>query len=65
MTNHVNLILVPKSENALQKAMKKISQRHTRRINFKKGWRGYLWQGRFASTPMDEAHTLQADVMWS
>jgi putative transposase len=23
-------------------------------VNFREGWRGYLWQGRFASFPMDE-----------
>lgn len=24
------------------------------------GWRGYLWQGRFASAPMDEDHLMAA-----
>jgi putative transposase len=24
--------------------------------NERQGWQGYLWQGRFASAPMDEAH---------
>ena len=24
--------------------------------NFRQGWRGHLWQGRFASFPMDDAH---------
>ena len=28
------------------------------RINFREGWRGYLWQGRFASVAMDEAHLM-------
>ena len=27
---------------------------YTRIINFREKWRGYLWQGRFASFPMDE-----------
>jgi putative transposase len=29
-------------------------------INFREGWRGYLWQGRFASFPMDDVWLLRA-----
>ena len=29
-------------------------------INFREKWRGYLWQGRFASFVMDEPHLLAA-----
>jgi putative transposase len=29
-------------------------------INFREGWRGYLWQGRFASFPMDEVWLMRA-----
>ena len=29
-------------------------------INFREGWKGYLWQGRFASFPMDEDWLLKA-----
>jgi putative transposase len=28
--------------------------------NFREGWRGYLWQGRFASFAMDERYLLRA-----
>ena len=28
--------------------------------NFREGWRGYLWPGRFASYVMDETHLLGA-----
>ena len=35
-------------------------RRYTRRINFREEWRGYLWQGRFASFVMDEPHLLAA-----
>jgi hypothetical protein len=27
-------------------------------INFREGWRDYLWQGRFSSFIMDEAHLI-------
>jgi len=29
-------------------------------INFREGWRGHLFQGRFASYPMDDAHLMAA-----
>jgi putative transposase len=32
--------------------------RYTRRINRREGWTGFLWQGRFASSPMDDAHLV-------
>jgi putative transposase len=28
-------------------------RRYTRRFSFREKWRGYLWQGRFASFVMD------------
>ena len=33
-------------------------RRYTRRINFREGWRGHLWQGRFSSFIMDEMYLL-------
>jgi hypothetical protein len=33
---------------------------YTRRINFREKWRGYLWQGRFASFVMDEPYLIAA-----
>jgi len=35
-------------------------RRYTRRVNFRQGWRGYLWQGRFGSFVMDETHLMAA-----
>jgi len=60
MPNHVHLIAVPTSEDALQRAIGEADRRYTRRVNFREGWRGHLWQGRFASCPLDEPHTLAA-----
>ena len=60
MPNHVHLILVPAEPNALRAALADAHRRYSRRINFAKGWTGYLWQGRFASYPMDEAHLMAA-----
>jgi putative transposase len=60
MPNHVPLMLAPPDEAALQAALSEAHRRYSRMINFREGWRGYLWQGRFASCPMDEPHALAA-----
>jgi len=60
MPNHVHMIAVPESEAALRQAFGVAHQRYTREINKREHWRGHLWQCRFASYPMDDAHTLAA-----
>jgi putative transposase len=58
MPNHVHLILVPPDAGGLRAALGETHRRYTRHVNFREGWRGYLWQGRFASFPMDETYLL-------
>lgn len=58
MPNHVHLIVVPESEDSLRRAIGEAHRRYTRRINFREGWRGHLWQGRFSSFVMDEPYLL-------
>src|SRR5208337_4586107 len=60
MPNHVHLIVVPQSAESLRRAIGEAHRRYTRRIYFREGWRGHLWQGRFASFVMDEDHLLTA-----
>ena len=60
MPNHVHLIVVPDSPDGLRRAIGEAHRRYTRRVNFREGWRGHLWQERFASFPMDEAHLYAA-----
>ena len=60
MPNHVHLILVPADADGLRGALAEAHRRYSRRINFAHGWNGYLWQGRFASYPMDDAHLIAA-----
>jgi REP-associated tyrosine transposase len=60
MPNHIHLIAVPRTEESLRRAIGEAHRRYTRRINFREKWRGYLWQGRFASFVMDEAYLLAA-----
>jgi len=56
MPNHVHLILVPSRADSLSAALAPTHRRYTWQINQREGWRGFLWQGRFASVAMDEAH---------
>ena len=60
MTNHVHLILKPGQDSNLSKAIAETHRRYTRMINFRENWRGYLWQGRFSSYPMEQACLLKA-----
>jgi putative transposase len=60
MDNHVHLILVPADEDGLRATLADAHRRYSRTINFREGWRGYLFQGRFASYPMDDAHLMAA-----
>ncbi len=46
--------------DGLRRAIGEAHRRYTRRINFREKWRGYLWQGRFASFVMDEPYLLAA-----
>jgi putative transposase len=59
MPNHVHIIGEPGDENSLARSIGTLHRRYTRMINFRKKWRGYLWQGRFASFPMDEEYALK------
>jgi putative transposase len=60
MPNHVHLIAVPQSEDSLRRAIGEVHRRYTRMVNFREGWRGHPWQGRFASCVLDEPHLLTA-----
>jgi putative transposase len=58
MPNHVHLIAVPETKDGLNLAIGEAHRRYTRRINFREGWRGHLWQGRFSSFILDQNHLL-------
>ena len=49
MTNHVHLLLTPHAPSACAQLMKHLAQRHSRRINARRGRSGTLWEGRFYS----------------
>lgn len=58
MPNHVHLVMVPSHEDGLRAALGEAHRRYTRRVNFRKRWRGHLWQERFHSFPMEEPYLL-------
>ena len=60
MPNHIHLVASPETEPGLARAIGEAHRRYTRQVNFRESWRGYLWQGRFASCPLDEHYLLAA-----
>jgi putative transposase len=49
MTNHVHLLLTPRDTSGCANLMKHLAQRHSKRINAKRGRTGTLWEGRYYS----------------
>jgi putative transposase len=60
MPNHVHFIMTPAREDGLRATFAEAHRRYTNWINARLGQTGHLWQGRFASAPMDERHLLAA-----
>lgn len=53
MPNHVHIVAAPATKESLSAAVGETNRRYTWAINRREKWTGYLWQGRFASFPMD------------
>ena len=60
MTDHVHLVAVPATEESLARALGETHRRYTRFINLREGVRGFLFQGRFSSCPLDQRRLLAA-----
>jgi len=60
MPNHVHLILVPSRPDGLAKAVGEAHRRFTAFANARARVTGHLFQGRFTSRAMDEAHLVAA-----
>ena len=63
MDNHVHFITVPKTPESLARGFGEAHRHYTRMIHLRENWRGYLWQGRFSSFPLNELH-LHAAVRY-
>jgi putative transposase len=60
MPNHVHIIAVPSDEDGLRRTFRYVHRHYTGFINARMRTTGHLWQGRFSSVAMDEAHFVAA-----
>ena len=60
MSNHVHFIVVPGRPDSLARTFNQAHTMYSRYFNKKKGKSGHLWQGRFYSCILDEAHFFTA-----
>ncbi|MEK6715789.1 MAG: transposase [Candidatus Omnitrophota bacterium] len=60
MNNHVHILLIPKRNDTLARAMQKLSLTFTQYINKKYKRTGRLWECRFHSSPIDTETYLWA-----
>jgi putative transposase len=60
MANHVHLIVCPTTPNGLAQAMGAAHGRWATFVNARGRWRGHLFDGWYASVPMDETHLSAA-----
>ncbi len=60
MDNHVHFVAVPQDKEGLANVFGQTHRHYTRMINFREGFRGYLWQGRFSSYVLDENYLYAA-----
>jgi putative transposase len=58
MTNHVHLVAIPSTESSLARGIGEAHKSYTRMINFREGWKGFLFQGRFFSCPVEPSRLL-------
>ncbi len=56
MSNHVHLIVVPRSPAALSETLKHTHGRYASYWNARRSSSGHVWQGRFYSCPLDDSH---------
>ncbi len=60
MRNHVHFIAIPSKEDSLAKTFNAAHMRYSQYFNKKLRQKGHIWQGRFYSCILDEAHLILA-----
>ncbi len=60
MSNHVHLILTPERKDSLARALGRTHLMYAQYVFKAQGRSGHLWQSRFYSCPLDEAHEHNA-----
>ena len=60
MPNHVHHICVPHTETGLARTFNTLHMRYAQHFNAQRHVQGHLWQGRFYSSILDDAHAFEA-----
>jgi putative transposase len=60
MPNHVHLIALPERPDSMAKALRETHGRYAAYLNSRLSRSGHLWQGRYYSCPLDNAHLWNA-----
>jgi putative transposase len=60
MNNHVHFIAIPNDETGLAKLFNNTHARYSQYFNRQRNLKGHLWQGRFYSCILDDAHLYRA-----
>ena len=60
MTNHVHLVCIPERAESLARVFKPLNLRYAQHVNWTQNLSGRLWQGRFFSCALDDAHLWAA-----
>jgi len=60
MDNHVHLVALPRHAESLSKGLGLAHWKYSVTINLREEWKGYLWQGRFFSCPLEGKYLYAA-----
>lgn len=60
MSNHVHFVAIPKKKDSLARTFNSAHMRYTQYANAKHDRTGHLWQARYFSCVLDEAHLWEA-----
>ena len=59
MTNHIHLVVVPEHAESLKNGLGRTHNDYSRWLHVRRRQTGHLWQNRFFSCPLDEAHLAE------
>ena len=60
MHNHIHLIAVPENPESMSLTIRETHRKYSSYINILMNWKGTLWQRRFYSFPLEDAHLYRA-----
>ena len=60
MNNHVHFIVVPQDGEGMARLFRSAHMRYSQYFNYDRQMNGHVWQSRFFSSPLDDAHLLCA-----